>query len=388
MRSALAAWISAFSLATSVDTAWACGSGLPLFEDDFSTARPVWGPPEPFLRIGDGAMTIRATPNKVTDIVLRGHSFDDVDLCARSQVLETADPAQSGSGLVFWRKDPENFYLFMLRANGRAEVDRLQDGKWTALISTRQVPGAKTGNGSSNVLEVVTRGPDVTFYINGAWFEALPGQVPPPKGQRQVGLVGASPPAQRSTVSYTDLSITQPDSNKAGVAYRLLLRSGLGNLAPPDFVAGPANANLDPRRGLAEVSIPLTEKNGGARGDVVYRFYGSIAQANAYLSGSGIPPYSEEASAPGESLSLGHANVKGSETGFLYVSKMQPKAGTEWVRVLTRARNLVIMTTIATPRPGVAANDDIRRASLERAITIDNLALLRVHDLIGADPKP
>ena len=87
-------------------------------------------------------------------------------------------------------------------------------------------------------------------------------------------------------------------------------------------------------------------------------------------------------------LSLGHANVRGSETGFLYISKMQPKVGAEWVRVLTRARNLVIMTTIVTPRLGVAANEEICRASLERAITVDNLALLRVHDLIGTDPKP
>ena len=131
-------------------------------------------------------------------------------------------------------------------------------------------------------------------------------------------------------MSYTDLSITQPDSNAAGTAYRLLLRSGLGNLAPPDFVAGPANTNLDPKRGLAEVVIPLTDRNGGARGDIVYRFYGSIAQANAYLSGSGIQPYSEEASGPGELLSLGHANVRGSETGFpLYLED----AAKSWRRV-------------------------------------------------------
>ena len=66
----------------------------------------------------------------------------------------------------------------MITPSGYAEITRKVGGKWLDVIPWRQDTNIKRDAGSTNVLDVETRGDGITVMINGAKFATVKGQVP------------------------------------------------------------------------------------------------------------------------------------------------------------------------------------------------------------------
>lgn len=361
------------------------GSGLPLFEDDFTASGMTWGQPNEQIHVGDGQLTITSEADRSYVVMERRRGFDAVEYSATARFVSAPDAAGGKAGLAFWMTDPSNYYLLQAAQDGKAAVYRLRNGAWTTVIEPRALPVLKSGLGAENRLTVVTKGPKASMLVNGADFVSITGQ--PPAGPRYIGLFGESPAEGVATVSFSDLSATLPDSVTAGTIFDGLVKDGLGESVPEGFTVKAVHHDLTPKQGLAEVSFDLTG-SGGATGTLLYRFYESEAAANAYRGDDVRQPYADEVGGPGELLSLGHSNFEGDSTEYRWMWKMLPKPGAEWIRSIAWVGDLVVMATIELPRRKVRGDDELRDGSLERAIRADASAVDRAQAIEAAMPRP
>ncbi len=119
----------------------------------------------------------------------------------------------TSGGLAFWAVDPNNGYLFLVSPLGtfaifrnvftrkpQVEFNRITIIDWT------KTPTIKPGLNQVNTLRVVTKGNQVTFYVNGARLTAITGEPPPHGGE--IGLVGASGANSQSFWHFSNLKDT------------------------------------------------------------------------------------------------------------------------------------------------------------------------------------
>jgi hypothetical protein len=113
--------------------------------------------------------------------------MDGADLCV-TVALPTPlpNPANEDTvgdvGVVFWKRDNDNYYLAAISPDGIVAVSRSVAGQWTTIVDPISSPAIKTGAGAVNEIEVTTKGNAGTFYINGTKITDFRGQAPPDGG--------------------------------------------------------------------------------------------------------------------------------------------------------------------------------------------------------------
>ena len=161
MRLTLSAGIAAIAL-LAASPAVACGTGKVLFSDDFKQVDASWGFDSPDVQVEDGKVKVKPQPDISNLLVYKGILFNDADYCL---VVRTpnklGDNDNTMAGPIFWAKDYDNYYMFMVTPSGFAEITRKVNGKWIDVVEWKQSDDIKRPAGSNNLLEVTTNGSDI-----------------------------------------------------------------------------------------------------------------------------------------------------------------------------------------------------------------------------------
>ena len=231
-------WLGALTvvgvLAASAAPAWACKGSKLLFSDDFQQVDASWGLDAPDVVVEDGKVKVKPQPNISNLLVYKGLVFSDADLCVTVRVPNTvSNDDNTMAGPIFWQKDYDNYYMFMITPSGFAEIARKLDGKWISVIDWRADPNIKTKAASNNLLRVTMDGNTITAYINDVKFASVKGQMP--DGGGRVGMRAQSEEKQVDTWKFSQLKVTDLSPADAAPA----------DATPADTSAKPATTPPD-----------------------------------------------------------------------------------------------------------------------------------------------
>ncbi len=187
--------------------AYACQGPKTLFSDNFKEVDASWGLDSPDVSVEDGKVKVKPQPDISNLLIYKGLIFGEADYCLSIRtpnVVSNSDNTMAGP--IFWAKDYDNYYMFMITPSGYAELTRKVAGKWMDVVPWRQDTNIKRDAGTSNVLQVELRGDTITASINGAKFASVKGQMP--DGGGQVGMRAQSEKDQVDTWKFSALKIT------------------------------------------------------------------------------------------------------------------------------------------------------------------------------------
>ncbi len=178
-----------------------------LFEDKFATLDPSWGVPSANLSAKDGKLIINV--DQQLQYFLNQAIVLPNDLEANYTVaFVKAGVPNSGSGLIFWAKDQNDFYCLLTNALGRFAVQRLTSGRWLVPVAWSDAPPLKKGEGAENQVKVVTKGNQATIFINDKEVVSFAGQ--PPEGGSMIGFLVAGAPGGSNSVAFSSFQVVQP----------------------------------------------------------------------------------------------------------------------------------------------------------------------------------
>ncbi len=148
----------------------ACGPALtPLpYTEDFSDPNNGWKTAgDEAIKIGvqDGALHF--TINDLDTIAWstpRDKRFGDFVLDV--DATQVGGPNDNTYGIIFRYQDDRNFYRLDISGDGYFAVFKRKDGVWTKVQDYVEAPAVKQGN-ASNHLQVIARGNQFTFNVNG-----------------------------------------------------------------------------------------------------------------------------------------------------------------------------------------------------------------------------
>lgn len=204
-------------LMMSAAPAFACQGAKTLFSDNFREVDASWGLDSPDVSVEEGKVKVKAQPDISNLLIYKGIVFNDADYCLSIRMPNVvANSDNTMAGQIFWAVDYDNYYMFMITPSGYAEVTRKLHGKWIDVIPWRQDTNIKRDSGSTNVLQVETRGDAITASINGAKFATVKGQAP--DGGGQIGMRAQSEKDQVDTWKFSALKVTDlPVADAAAV---------------------------------------------------------------------------------------------------------------------------------------------------------------------------
>jgi hypothetical protein len=153
---------------------WEASGWSSALSDDFSAARYDWS-------IGDYSDSLVTGNKTIGSGVYRweAKAFDDFVWWSVPDTDSAADcyvgvdvqlvngVSNAQYGLIFRRVDSANYYLFLVSDNAYFEFVKVSEGAWTVFVKWTEAPAIQSGE--VNRLEVVAKGSQFTFYINGEY---------------------------------------------------------------------------------------------------------------------------------------------------------------------------------------------------------------------------
>ena len=237
--------IAAAALATTATLAGAsparaaCGEGKVLFSDDFKQVDSSWGFDSPDVQVEEGKVKVKPQPDISNLLIYKGILFTSADYCLTVRTPnKVSDDDNTMAGPIFWAKDYDNYYMFMITPSGYAELTRKVNGQWLAVVEWKPSSDIKRGQGASNLVEVRTAGSDITAMINGATFATVKGQAPEAGGQ--IGMRAQSEKDQVDTWKFSKLVVTQVGADA------------------PAAPSGPAPETVAPKAPAPDAGTPKT----------------------------------------------------------------------------------------------------------------------------------
>ncbi|MGH7807567.1 MAG: hypothetical protein ACRENT_05695 [Thermodesulfobacteriota bacterium] len=184
--------------------------GEVLFADDFSTLDPGWGEAGPNLSAGNGKLTVQPEMNSGFVALNQANRFENMDAGINVNMSKSEDPSWAG-GLVFWATDYDNYYALLVSGDGQFSVRRYVNARSLAPVDWRDSTVLKKGTGQVNHLRIVTKGTQVTAYINGSEAVTFSGQ--PPQGGGYIGVKGSSADKSQIIWEFSELKVMKPASS-------------------------------------------------------------------------------------------------------------------------------------------------------------------------------
>jgi hypothetical protein len=212
MRGLLSVCLIASAFVITIDaSAQACQGTTVLVDERFDSFGSTWGEPTADVYTEAGRLTIKLPAATINWAINQTSPQYDIDACVNTTWTEGADPNKTWSGLVFWYKDAQNFYVHGVSPLGTTAVWRLHRNRWLQQVQWVDTKEVRTGVGAFNSLRVVTKGKIATLYVNDVEIRQLKGH-PPPSGQI-LGLLAenlsdAGGPLMVHT--FDDFRVTQP----------------------------------------------------------------------------------------------------------------------------------------------------------------------------------
>jgi len=178
-----------------------------LFEDKFTTLDPSWGAPDN-VSAKDGKLIITADKNTDQTILNQANILpNDMEASYTVAFVKAGSPS-TGSGLVFWGKDSNNWYDILINADGWFTVEHQFKGRLLYPVDYRQDDTIKKGEGAENQVKVVTKGNQATIFINGKKVVSLTGQSP--EGGSLIGFKVSSGQKGSNSVAFSNFKVVQP----------------------------------------------------------------------------------------------------------------------------------------------------------------------------------
>jgi uncharacterized protein len=174
-----------------------------LYEDDFSRLDPSWGIFGDILSVRDGKLVMKPAVNTTQSVLNLFNTFNDADIQVEVGLASGA-PVVVG-GLIFWAKDYADFYCLRIDANGSFEISHFVASRWLIPVGRTKSEAINKGLGKINKLRVVTKGPQMTAFINDQQVITMTGQ--PPLGGGCVGISGSSDLDRQSTWQFSNLRV-------------------------------------------------------------------------------------------------------------------------------------------------------------------------------------
>jgi hypothetical protein len=179
--------VAVFVLLATSGTAPAClGKSDPALDDNFSKPDPGWPNADNVLTTPEG-LSVKPPVNGSTWVVNSNYTMDGSDLCVTVALPATLpSPANEDTvgdvGIVFWKRDNDNYYMAAISPDGVAVVSRYLNGQWATIVNPAKSPAIKTTPGAVNEIEITTRGNAGSFYVNDTKIADFHGQAPPGGG--------------------------------------------------------------------------------------------------------------------------------------------------------------------------------------------------------------
>jgi hypothetical protein len=206
MKSKVAALMMAMAMVLLAGTAGLAGKML--FEDRFTSLDPSWGLPGPTIDVKDGKLIITPEKGTLKTTLSQANVFpNDLETSYTMTYVKAPGPGW-GSGLVFWAKDLNEYYAFLISPGGWFSVQRLIAGRYLLPSPWRESDAIKKGEGVENQVKVVTKGNKATFFVNGKELISFSGQ--PPQSGTLIGFTVNSGPEGENSVAFGNLQLVQP----------------------------------------------------------------------------------------------------------------------------------------------------------------------------------
>jgi hypothetical protein len=162
------------------------GKSDPALDDNFSKPDPGW-PTSDNVQLTPQGLVIKPPVNGSTWVVNGNYTTDGADLCVTvAMPTSMPNPANEDTvgdvGIVFWKRENDNYYLAAISPDGQASISRSVDGQWTTIVEPAPSKDIKTGAGAVNEIEVTLKGNAGTFYVNNSKIATFRGQAPPDGG--------------------------------------------------------------------------------------------------------------------------------------------------------------------------------------------------------------
>jgi hypothetical protein len=177
-----------------------------LYEDDFSRLDPSWGIFGDILSVKDGKLVLKPAVNTTQSVLNLFNTFNDADIQVEV-ALASGAPIVAG-GLIFWAKDYTYFYCFCIDANGSFEISHFVGSRWLIPVGWTKSEAINKAVGEINRLRVVTKGAQMTAFINDKQVITMTGQPPLGGGGGCVGVSGSSDLDRQSTWQFSHLRVT------------------------------------------------------------------------------------------------------------------------------------------------------------------------------------
>ncbi|MGH7889507.1 MAG: hypothetical protein ACRENF_03045, partial [Thermodesulfobacteriota bacterium] len=179
------------------------GSNQILFQDNFSFLDPAWGVESSKLTVKDGKLIIQPEADKLWSAINQANLFEDIDARIKVRIAKS-DDLNWGGGLIFWAKGYDDYYYLLVNGDGWFAVRKWVGGRSLDPVQWRASSSLKKGVGETNQLRLMTKGVEVTVYINNTQVVTFKGN--PPQGGGFIGVIGNAP----STWEFSDLIVMKP----------------------------------------------------------------------------------------------------------------------------------------------------------------------------------
>ena len=162
------------------------GKSDPALDDNFTKPDAGW-PTSDNVKVTPQGLVVKPPANGSTWVVNGNYTMDGAELCVTvAMPSPLANPANEDTvgdvGVVFWKREGDNYYLAAISPDGLASISRSVNGEWTTTVEPVASKDIKTGAGAVNEIEVTIKGNAGTFYINGTKITTFHGQAPPDGG--------------------------------------------------------------------------------------------------------------------------------------------------------------------------------------------------------------
>jgi TIR domain len=165
---------------------------------------PGWGTPDANWTVANGKLRITPLLNSSAVLINRGRGFTDAEITGEIMMLKGENLDQLG-GLIFWAKDYNDFYAFVISADGKFAIGRKLIGRWINPVAKTGTLAIKAGTGQTNKLRVRTEGHHLTASINNNQVATLEAEAP--QGFSYIGLYGESAGTAQNVWEFTNVTV-------------------------------------------------------------------------------------------------------------------------------------------------------------------------------------
>jgi hypothetical protein len=95
------------------------------------------------------------------------------DFYAEVATYHLDGPLDNELGMLFRYADDDNFYFFAVTSDGYYRLDQQVDGEWVTVIDWQASDAINTGEGSYNLVGLLTEGTSVTLLVNDTVLESV-----------------------------------------------------------------------------------------------------------------------------------------------------------------------------------------------------------------------